>query len=201
MNNKKKYILLGFWVVVFIINTTLVCLNKTDSFDKYVYEMVFYLHNDAITSIFKSITFLGSTLGVCSILLLVFIINKDKKRALYQILAVFLAYILDESVKLIIARPRPTLINLVTEKTYSYPSGHTMVGFVMYGIIIYCILHSNINKHKKILFCGLLGILSLVIAVSRIYLGAHFATDIIGGYAFGHMVLISYILIFRNKLV
>ncbi len=197
----RSYVVLIIWTIIFIINTTLVCLKKTDGFDRYVYDMVYYFHNDAITTIFKCITSLGSTIGVISIVLFIFIISRNRKKTFFEMLSVLIAYILDESVKLIIARPRPTLINLVTEKTFSYPSGHTMIGCVLYGILIYSIWHKNINKHKKVLYCGLLFILAFVIAISRIYLGAHFATDIIGGWAFGHMVLISYTLLFRSKLV
>ena len=71
----NKLLLFIFWVIVFIINTILVCLKKTDSFDKYVYDMIFYFHNDAITTIFKFITFFGSTIGVISMVILVLLLT------------------------------------------------------------------------------------------------------------------------------
>ena len=196
----NKLLLFIFWVIVFIINTILVCLKKTDSFDKYVYDMIFYFHNDAITTIFKFITFFGSTIGVISMVILVLLLTKDKRRAFFEMLAVLVVYIFDESIKLIIARPRPSGINLVTEKSYSYPSGHTAIGFVLYGMLIYSIFNSNINKHKKVLYCGLLSILICIVAISRIYLGAHYPSDIIGGFALGNIILISYVYIFNSKL-
>ena len=201
MNKTKKILLLSIWLIIFIINTTLVCFGKTSNFDKSVYNIIYYFHNDCITSFFKIVTFFGSTIFVIILMIFIMLLFKNKRKATFIDLSVLLSYILNSCVKRLVARPRPVLINLVTESTFSYPSGHTMINFVLYGLIIYLIIHNEkINKYKKMLYSISLIGLFFLIAISRIYLGAHYPSDIIGGLALGNIFLILYITIFKKKL-
>ena len=83
------------------------------------------------------------------------------------------------------------MIHMVTEHGYSFPSGHAMISTAFYGLIIY-LIYKNANKHKKI-YIALLTILIFLIAVSRVYLGAHYATDVIAGIIFAIIYLIIFI--------
>ena len=82
-------------------------------------------------------------------------------------------------IKNIIERPRPSLTNsLVAESTYSFPSGHTLVAIAFYGLLVYFVVQSGRNKFLKIAsFIFGLGLIVLV-GNSRIYLGAHWPSDV-----------------------
>ena len=101
---------------------------------------------------------------------------------------------INQVLKHIFLRARPVGIKLITESGFSFPSGHSMVGVAFYGYLIYLIIYSNLDKWKKTLFSSLLVLLILLIGISRIYLGVHFASDVIGGFALS----LAYLIVFIN---
>lgn len=94
-------------------------------------------------------------------------------------------------------RERPTGINIISETGYSFPSGHSLTAMAFYGFIIYLIYKSNI-KNKKI-YIILLGLIIFLIGISRIYLGVHFATDVLAGFIISIIFLICYIHVLERK--
>ena len=89
-------------------------------------------------------------------------------------------------IKNILDRPRPPLTNaLVAESTYSFPSGHTFVAIAFYGLIAYLVIQSEHNKFLKVIsFISAIFLITLV-GVSRIYLGAHWPSDVFASLAAG----------------
>ena len=87
---------------------------------------------------------------------------------------------------------------LIDESGYSFPSGHSMVGIAFYGMIIY-ITYKLIKKvWLRRIFTISLAVLIALIGFSRIYLGVHYPSDVIAGFAFGYMFLILFLLIARK---
>lgn len=89
-------------------------------------------------------------------------------------------------IKNIIERPRPPLTNaLVAETTYSFPSGHTFVAIAFYGLLSYFVIQSERKKIIKIISIILAFFLILLVGTSRIYLGAHWPSDVFASLAAG----------------
>ena len=89
-------------------------------------------------------------------------------------------------IKNIVSRPRPPLAEaLVSETSYSFPSGHSFVAIAFYGLITFFLFETCKKKYKKtlILIFGL--ILVILIGFSRIYLGAHWPSDVLASYTSG----------------
>ena len=100
--------------------------------------------------------------------------------------------------KNIIKRERPNINRLVYEKGYSYPSGHTLSAVSLYGFILFLALISNIVLHLKIFLSIILILIILIIGYSRVFLGVHYFSDIVGALLLGVCYLLCYIYFIHN---
>lgn len=200
---KKRISITSILLILFIAITVLIKTDIIVPFDDVIYKLVTFKMNDIITSIFKVFTFLGSTgfiIFLCVFFLVLSIILKKKNVGLIIDGVVIISTIVNNVVKVIIRRARPTVLALVTEKSFSFPSGHTMASTTMYGILLYLVLKSDMKKSYKVTLSIILGILPILVMLSRIYLGAHFASDVIGGYILSvAMLLIETYFIDKKK--
>lgn len=109
--------------------------------------------------------------------------------------------VLDTAIKLIIHRPRPpvSLVHVVKVlRSYSFPSGHVMFYTVFLGFLIFLVYSrlkaSRLRSSLLLLFGGLVGL----VGISRVYLGEHWASDVLGGYLLGSLCLLAVIQIYRR---
>jgi membrane-associated phospholipid phosphatase len=120
--------------------------------------------------------------------------------AIFSSGAALVQSILDILIKLVVHRPRPgaTLVHVMQIlHSYSFPSGHVMFYTVFFGFLIF-IIYSQLKASR--LRSGLLllsGSLVSLIGVSRIYLGEHWASDVLGAYLLGSLCLWAVIQIYR----
>jgi undecaprenyl-diphosphatase len=102
--------------------------------------------------------------------------------------------------KTLIQRPRPTgdLVDVFTIlESYSFPSGHVMFYTILFGFVwylVYTLLEPSLPRH---LLLGLFGSFILLVGVSRIYLGQHWASDVLGAYLLGALTLAGMILVYQ----
>lgn len=86
-------------------------------------------------------------------------------------------------------RMRPDSFFLVQENSFSFPSGHAMATMCFYGMLAFFLMREVKSWPVRLLIATLTVILSLIIGISRIYLGVHYPTDVVAGYAVGFMWL------------
>ena len=145
------------------------------------------------TPIAKFITNFGGAIFVISLTTILFFVIKDKKIGISIITNLGIVTILNQIIKFIMQRPRPTEFRLIEETGYSFPSGHSMVSLAFYGYLIYLIYKYINNKHLKRTLIIILSVLICIIGVSRIYLGVHYTSDVLGGFLISFAYLIIYI--------
>ena len=155
-----------------------------------------YLISKDITSIMKFITWFGSATCLLSLTLILFIVIKNKKIGLSIFSNIVIITILNQLLKRILRRPRPTEFRIVEETGYSFPSGHSMVSMAFYGYLIYLIYRYIKNKYVKWTLITILSILICLIGISRIYLGVHYTSDVLGGF----LLSISYLVIYISSI-
>ena len=108
--------------------------------------------------------------------------------------------ILNQLLKRILRRPRPTEFRIVEETGYSFPSGHSITSMVFYGYLVYLTYKYINNKKIKIPLIIFLVLLIPTIGLSRIYLGVHYASDVLCGFLLGIIYLILFISISKKYL-
>ncbi|WP_212661555.1 MULTISPECIES: phosphatase PAP2 family protein [Acaryochloris] len=98
--------------------------------------------------------------------------------------------VLATGLKLVFNKTRPQLWpQLITETTFSYPSGHALGSIVFYGFLAYLLASLHSRRRRTVTIYGLASLLISAIGFSRLYLGVHWPTDITGGYGIGFLWL------------
>lgn len=167
--------------------------------DNKIYETIIKMLNPTTTAIMTFISFLGSAIVLIALTIGLIILIKNKKYSKLIALNLILVFVLNRILKWIIRRPRPERLKLVLENGYSFPSGHSMVAFGFYGFLIYLIYKNFENKKIKYSLIVFLSLIILLIGISRIYLGVHYVTDVIGGFIFAFFYLVVFVKYFCKK--
>jgi len=163
------------------------------SADIRIENLLYVFRHESITQLFLWVTVLGKAtviiagVGVISIIL--WLMQKHRQMIGYWIAiggaagSAFLG-------KILIHRARPSGVGVYTEDSFSFPSGHATMATVFYGYIIYLYLLSGKSWKQKtnVFFAGAFTI--FIIGFSRLYLGVHFMSDVLGGIVLGLLWLI-----------
>lgn len=193
INKNKKIIILTISIFVFALILRDVYYYEITKYDNWAYRVfVENMRSDYMTSIMKTITILGSGLVLVIIVILMFIFLKNKKHSLLALINLVTITILNNILKIIVQRPRPSGYNLINEKSNSFPSGHSMISTAFYGLLIYLIYRNIKDKKTKYFLITILFIIIILICISRVYLGVHYLSDILAGFFFS----IAYLMIF-----
>lgn len=190
--NKQRYLLLMIAIICLIsfLIMTWIVLNERTIFDSYILEHVSI--GTSLLSVLQVISRLASTLVITTLTLCMMIIlwlwKRDYGGILILLVFVGGGNLLNKLVKGLVERERPVVDGVVVEG-YSFPSGHAMIGLILYGLIIYFLIRflSHSLVKKIIVFVGIL--LLVVIGFSRIALGEHYAFDVLAGYCLGGFLL------------
>lgn len=182
MKKKTNIIIIIILSILLLIEILLVKLDYFKIIDNFVYNIISQFINPTNTAIFKFFSFFGSEIFVITLSLLTLFLLKKKSRGVGFVFILLLSVLLNQGLKLLVSRPRPSINPLVIENSYSFPSGHTMIISTIIGLFIFYLWETKKgSKTKKIIITTFLAIVALLVMISRIYLGVHYFSDIIGG--------------------
>ena len=196
---KERNKILYFIMILFLLFTSLTAIVYFYPFS--VFDMKFSQeiqehHHPVFIGFMKIVSWFGGTykvVGLTLITALLLFINRFRKEALF-VASTMLVSVVNYGFKLLVARPRPgdNLIVVVQDaEHHSFPSGHTSFYVVFFGFLIFLMIYNR--KPKRLVRKMAIGICSFLIAtipLSRIYLGVHWITDVIGGFLLGLIILI-----------
>ena len=194
-----KWIILFICLILFLAIVENVFANEVTKMDVVGYELIASnFIRVSLTPIVKIFTNFGSALFLLPVTILLCLILKNRKIRFSILFNLIFITIINQVLKFIVQRPRPTDFKLIDESGYSFPSGHAMISVAFYGYLIFLIYKYIKNKIIKFLLISLLVILIIIIGVSRIYLGVHYTSDVLAGFLISLSYLIMYISI-SNK--
>lgn len=127
-------------------------------------------------------------LGVAAIVLGV-LVPAWRARAIFAVLTTVVAWQASDQIKNLFMRQRPAYWILHHETSWSYPSGHAMFAVVVYGLWSYYFARSDLPRPYRIALSTAFALWALGVIWSRLALGAHYVTDLIGGVLFGLTML------------
>lgn len=168
---------------------------NTHYFDATIRNFIHEFAFPALTSVMQLASFLGSTLfltifGISVIIALY--LRKHRRGAILFTITTIGASLLLVLLKLAFKRVRPEpFFETVLPASYSFPSGHSLASFCFYGALA-VILTDRANKlWQQIIIWISAIIMILLIGISRIYLGVHYPSDVVAGYAVGLIWVIT----------
>ncbi|GKV68500.1 phosphatidylglycerophosphatase B [Sporosarcina sp. NCCP-2716] len=152
-------------------------------FDTAVINAVQGMESPGLTGFMKFFTAVGSTktvLVICAVTAGTLLYFRQKAQTILFVVVIGGTVAINQVMKLFFHRARPDLHRLIEISGYSFPSGHTMMAASLYAILAF-ILWRNIRHAGRIVCAFLAFFMVAMICISRIYLGVHYPSDVVGG--------------------
>jgi undecaprenyl-diphosphatase len=165
---------------------------EANALDALATPLLHGLSNPILDAVMQGLTDLGSTIVVgplFAVAIVLLLWRRHRREALFLAVSMAGSLVLNQSLKLIFQRPRPQLAWAQVQPEYSFPSGHSMNSIVFYlalALIVWVIWGRRAGLPATVLAV----VLALLIGTSRIYLGYHYFTDVLGGLLAGAAWLI-----------
>lgn len=171
------------------------------SFDTWSQQVISNLFGTSSHTFFEIISEFASKQGI-GIVALLFICWLWWKKKDYTAMAVFVLAIasgnmVNKYIKDFVGRERPSTAPAEDLLSLSFPSGHAMVGIILYLLIVYFLVNHLNKKSTQIMFGTIIGVLVLLVGISRNVLLAHYPSDVFGGFALGYLWTYVWIIIYE----
>lgn len=189
--NVKKQLLIAFMislfsVVIFGLIAIQVNAGKVVNFDATIISFIQGFESPTLTKIMKFFSWVGSGIPLTVIVLVIstvfFIFLKYRSELIFYVFVVLGSYGLNEVLKSLFHRDRPILHRLAEAGGFSFPSGHSMIAVAFYSALTFLLWRHISTRLGRTILIFISVFFILAIGISRIYLGVHYPSDVIGGY-------------------
>ena len=178
--------LLAFCIIIYFVTT-----GQSAGFDDPLRQAIYGMRTAGLNTLMEAITYLGNWQSIVVLCLL--LLAYDKTRLIYGVPVASIALVetcLNKVIKTIIERSRPEdVLHLINQSGYAFPSGHSAASMAVYGMLLFLVLTHMENKKTARWLSALMIFLIVFIGFSRIYLGVHYPTDVLGGWMEGLALL------------
>jgi len=177
-------------LLIFTISAYAVVTGNAAGFDDPIRNFFYGLRADGLNTMLEGITYLGNWQSVTIVCLL--LLAYDKTRIPYGVLGSTVAItdsLLNKLLKEFFERARPDdILPLIDQGGYAFPSGHSVTSIAFYGMLLFLVQTRMEDRKKANALSIVLLLLIVLIGPSRIYLGVHYPTDVLAGWAEGVFV-------------
>ncbi|MGI4788714.1 MAG: phosphatase PAP2 family protein [Janthinobacterium lividum] len=159
-------------------------------FDRNILYWMYHHRAHWLTQTAKALARMGSPPVIAGVALVSAVVgmfwHKVRGAAWTMPIAIIGSGIIIQCVKLFIKRPRPSFFApLLHESGFSFPSGHSLIAMVVYGLLGYFVFHLFRNSWVKMAVRIITVLVVVAIGVSRVYVGVHYPTDVLAGWTAG----------------
>lgn len=188
---KRRIVIMLVCLAGFAVTAWFVATKDVLEFDTAVRQWVYSIRSSALTPVLRSITYMGNWQTITALCILLLVIPKTRVRYGIPVSssALFIT-VFNKGVKQIFQRPRPDAsLHLIHEGGYSFTSGHSITSMVVFGLLIYLVRKYAEDEKRANILTVFLAIPWICIGPSRIYMGVHYPTDVLGGWFLGAALL------------
>jgi undecaprenyl-diphosphatase len=175
---------------------------RTQAFDQHWRGLIHVSSSPLLTEFMAYTTQLGAIVALSFLssgVILGFLFLKLKRAAALMTTNMVVAWILNDSLKLLFHRARPKpFFGIPPPGDYSFPSGHSLCSFCFYGMITALFIARIQNRAARGVIIGAAALIIAGVGLSRVYLGVHYPTDVLGGWSIA-LCWISFLLMFDKR--
>ena len=201
MNKKVLYGLIVGLLFLFLLILTLINANALEplALDKGIYNY-FIDHRGNKNGFWyyfaRIVTEFGHYFAILIITIFFAVITRGNNISLSYLIGLIVMILANLILKKIIDRPRPDVLNFWQDETRSsFPSGHSMICGYLYSYLIYYILKRNDNRIVVNSVCITSGVIMALVPISRLIMGVHYFTDVVGGILCGALIAVIFMVI------
>lgn len=140
------------------------------------------LRADWLTPFMEGLSALATPVALVAMLLIVIAFAPGRRPGACCALNLVLVVLLNQVLKFVIQRPRPDGISIAEASGFSFPSGHSMAAMAFFGLLVWMVWHYEKDRSLKWGCCIAFSLIVVMVGVSRIYLGVHYASDVVAGF-------------------
>lgn len=179
----KRVVVLAICVVVFVALLEDVLEGDLLRIDAAAYALIVErLRADWLTPVMEAFSALATPVSLIVFLLVIAAFAPGRRPGACCAVNLVLVFALNQALKLAIQRPRPDGFQLAVEHGFSFPSGHSMVAMAFFGLLAWMVWHYESDRVMRIGCVAAFGVIVVMVGISRIYLGVHYASDVIAGF-------------------
>lgn len=161
--------------------------------DTLAYQLfVEHLRSDALTPVMEAFTSLASVVVLAVMAAVIAALAPGKAPGWCVAVNLVCVVALNTVLKYLVQRPRPDGFRLISESGYGFPSGHSMVAMAFFGLLIWMVWRYHRRDVMRVVWCAAFGLVIVMVGVSRIYLGVHYASDVLAGFCVSLVWLVFY---------
>lgn len=179
----KRIVVLAMCAVVFVALLEDVLEGDLIRIDAAAYAIVVErLRAEWLTPVMEAFSALATPVSLIVLLLVIVAFAPGKRPGACAATNLVLVFLLNQALKFIVQRPRPDGFQLAVEQGFSFPSGHSMVAMAFFGLLAWMVWRYESDRATRIGCAVAFGIVIVLVGVSRIYLGVHYASDVLAGF-------------------
>lgn len=183
IKQNKRRIIIAIALIVFLAALQNARSNDILRLDAAAYNFfVLRLRRPWLTNIMEGLSSLSSPIVIGGMFLMVIAFAPGRRPGLCAFVNLVSVVLINQVLKYIVQRPRPDGFRLVSEVGYSFPSGHSMVSMAFYGLCAWMVWHYERDKILRWSCCIAFSITIVLVGMSRVYLGVHYASDVLAGF-------------------
>ena len=183
LRDNLTYIVVAISAVVFLALLQDVRSDDILRLDATAYSfLVLKLRRPWLTIIMEGFSNLSSPIVMGGMFLMVIAFAPGRRPGMCAAINLVCVVGINQVLKYIVHRPRPDGFRLISEIGYSFPSGHSMVSMAFYGLCAWLVWTSERDRILRWFCCLSFGLIVLAVGMSRVYLGVHYASDVIAGF-------------------
>lgn len=193
MRGSLRLVVVAVCGVVFLALLEDVLNGELMKLDRGAYWLVVeHMRADWLTPIMESFSALATPVTLLVLLLAVAAFAPGRRPGWCCAVNLGLVVLLNQLLKFIIQRPRPNGFRLASVSGFSFPSGHSMVAMAFFGLLAWLVWHYERDRRMRNMFVAAFALVIVMVGLSRVYLGVHYASDVLAGFCVSAMWLALY---------